>query len=182
MLYIGVKIYFCIEKSKSMRALVGNSLFVALLWDGKNTFGTALGRGPWTYVLVSCTFYPKKIHTVPLSHFFCPKKTFSNTKNIFAPLYKTNTICTSSINDGILVSHHQKQKGERLMLNENQTRTITDMLIRELNESFEEDGFGHYTDHGRVEFLKYIVEIGKLIEALNLDLSLLQKKQMKGDK
>tara|TARA_R110002049_G_scaffold3751_1_gene27289 strand:+ start:327 stop:533 length:207 start_codon:yes stop_codon:yes gene_type:complete len=68
------------------------------------------------------------------------------------------------------------------MLNENQTRTITDMLIRELNESFEEDGFGHYTDHGRVEFLKYIVEIGKLIEALNLDLSLLQKKQMKGDK
>ena len=67
------------------------------------------------------------------------------------------------------------------MLNEDQTRTVIDMLIRELNESFEEDGFGHYTDYGRVEFLKYIVEIGKLIEALNLDLSLLQKKQTQGD-
>ena len=67
------------------------------------------------------------------------------------------------------------------MLTKEQTATVVEMIIRDLSESFEEGNFDRYRDSGCADMLQYIVKIGKLIEALNLDLSLLQKKQTQGD-
>ena len=63
------------------------------------------------------------------------------------------------------------------MLNKKQTTTVVEMIIRDLFESFEESNFDRYRVSGCADMLQYIVETAKLIEALDLDLSLL-----KGDK
>jgi len=61
------------------------------------------------------------------------------------------------------------------MLTKKQTATVVGMIIRDLSESFEEGNFDRYRDSGCAAMLKYIVETAKLIEALDLDLSLLQE-------